>query len=396
MLLREEDSPIVSIRAVGYGGQRWENADTAGLGHLFACLFGLATRHRPAAALAEHVAKLGGSISAFAGRNTVGIRGDFLAEKAAEGLDTFCDALLNPVFLPHDLDRERGVIIERIRSRDDNPGAVAFDLFAEHVHPNHSYGLPFIGTEASLNAMTCESLQRYHQHFMRPGRLVVSVAGGMRANTVLELLECMLEDADVPPLSPPTDASHAIAEAHKVHHALERKQSHVIVGGPGVTLYDAQRYAAEVLTTILSGQSGRLFNDLRDSQSLAYSISSSNLEGVDPGHVLVHMGTSPEKVPQALAGVRQHLERLRHELVTPQELARAKRYLIGSHAIELQRTGARAMFMAVNERYGLGYDAHTRYAQAIEAVTEADVQQFAQTFLAPQRLVEVVVGPPTT
>ncbi len=82
LLLREEDSPIVSIRAVGYGGQRWEHADNAGLAHLFCCIWGLATTHRPAAALAEHVAMLGGSISAFAGRNTVGLRGDFLAEKS--------------------------------------------------------------------------------------------------------------------------------------------------------------------------------------------------------------------------------------------------------------------------------------------------------------------------
>ena len=396
LLLREEDSPIVSIRAVGYGGQRWEHAENAGLAHLFCCLWGLATARRPAAALAEHVAMLGGSISAFAGRNTVGLRGDFLAEKSVEGLDTFCEALLTPAFLQADIDRERNIILERIRSRDDNPGAVAFDLFAEHVHPNHSYGLRFIGTEASLANIDTETLSNYHRTFARPGRLVVSVAGGMHAAEVLELLESALEDTDVSELAAPTYADAKPAKKLEVHHPLDRKQSHVIVGATGVTLFDNNRYAAEVLTTILSGQSGRLFNDLRDAQSLAYSISSSNLEGIDPGHVMVHMGTAPEKVPQALAGVREHLERLRHTHVTDAELARAKRYLVGTHAIELQRSGARAMYMALNERYGLGHDAHLHYAKHIEAVTAADVQAFARDYLAPERLVEVVVGPATT
>ena len=393
LLLREEDSPIVSIRAVGYGGQRWEQADTAGLAHLFCCIWGLATARHPAAALAEHVAMLGGSISAFAGRNTVGLRGDFLAEKSMAGLDTFCEALLSPVFLQADIDRERNIILERIRSRDDNPGAVAFDLFAEHVHPNHSYGLRFIGTEASLSGITSDTLAQYHRTFARPGRLVVSVAGGMRAAEVLEVLESVLEDADVPALAAPSYADAKPAQKEEIRHHLERKQSHVIVGATGVTLFDNNRYAAEVLTTILSGQSGRLFNDLRDAQSLAYSVSSSNLEGIDPGHVMVHMGTAPEKVPQALAGVREHLARLQQTPVTDAELARAKRYLVGSHAIELQRSGARAMYMALNERYGLGHDAHLHYAKHIEAVTAADVQAFARDYLAPERLVEVVVGP---
>ncbi len=111
---------------------------------------------------------------------------------------------------------------------------------------------------------------------------------------------------------------------------------------------------------------------------------------------MVHMGTAPEKVPQALAGVREHLARLQQTRVTDAELARAKRYLVGSHAIELQRSGARAMHMALNERYGLGHDAHLHYAKHIEAVTAADVQAFARDYLGPERLVEVVVGPATT
>jgi zinc protease len=167
----------------------------------------------------------------------------------------------------------------------------------------------------------------------------------------------------------------------------------VIVGALGLTLTDPRRHSLEVLTTVLSGQSGRLFTDLRDAQSLAYALSSTNVEGIDPGHVLIHMGTSPDKLPRALAGLYGHIERLRTEPPTEAELGRAKRYLIGTHAIHLQHNGARGMLMALNERYGLGYDEHTHYAERVRAVRAEDVSTLAAELLAPQRLVEVVVGP---
>ena len=103
----------------------------------------------------------------------------------------------------------------------------------------------------------------------------------------------------------------------------------------GARVGDKDRYVLDVLSTILSGQSGRLFLELRDRQSLAYAISSSSLEGLDPGYFLVHVGTSLEKVEQALAGVYLELSRLRDGLVDVQELDRARRYLVGTHAIDL-------------------------------------------------------------
>jgi zinc protease len=147
------------------------------------------------------------------------------------------------------------------------------------------------------------------------------------------------------------------------------------------------------LTTVLSGQSGRLFVDLRDKKSLAYSVSCSSLEGLDPGHIVVHIGTSPDKVKVALAGIDEHLDRIRQERISDDELVRAVRYLVGTHAIDLQRAGARAMVMALGERLGLGYDHYASYLDHIRSVTAADVMRVAQTYLAPERLVEVVVGP---
>lgn len=393
VLMRREDSPVVALRAVALGGQRWETRPTAGLSNLFTSIWGLATESLPTAALAQRVAHLGGSLGAFSGRNTLGLRGEFIADKAAEGLEIFCEALLRPQLLAADLERERKVILERLRTRDDSPTAVAFDAFAEALHPTHSYGLRVGGTEETVQRFTLEDLEALRAQYVSPDKLVVSVVGGFQVEQALDLVCAALEGPRTPELPTPLPPDPLLSAAHHIHRIMDRKQTHVLIGGQGLTLRDSKRFALEVLTTILSGQSGRLFMDLRDQQSLAYSVSSSNLEGLDPGHIFVHIGTSPDKVTQALSGVYKHLGRLRQEPVTEAELARAKRYLVGTHAIDLQRGGARAMLMALNERYGMGYDAHKAYAHNIKSVTAADIQGLAQKYLAPERLAEVVVGP---
>jgi zinc protease len=292
-----------------------------------------------------------------------------------------------------DLERERAVILERIRNREDNPAVVAFDTFAKALFPNHPYGLRSIGTEETVAGFGRDHVLAYADWLAAPDKLVIAVSGNIDVDDTIDLLASRLRADPSRPHPEPPKRDLPPTSALKEHYVLDKQQAHIIVGAMGTTVDDPDRHALEILTTILSGQSGRLFLDLRDQQSLAYAISSSSLEGLDPGHVLVHVGTSPDKVTQALDGVYGHLARLRDEDVEDGEIERAKRYLIGTHAIDLQRGGARAMLMALGEVFGLGYDQYVQYGEDIGAVTAADVRVAANKYLAPSRLVEAIVGP---
>jgi len=228
---------------------------------------------------------------------------------------------------------------------------------------------------------------------LAPDKLVVAVVGPVDIEATLALLTERFGNDTTLPLATTAPIDAPPTSLRQSRFALDKQQAHVIVGGMGTTVHDPDRYTLEVLTAILSGQSGRLFLELRDQASLAYSISSSSVDGLDPGYLLVHLATSPDKVPQALAGVYDHLRRLRDEPVRDDELVRAKHYLTGSHAIDLQRAGARAMLMAMNERFGLGYADYLDYERAIEAVSAEAIQGAAARYLDPSRLVEVIVGP---
>lgn len=395
ILVRPESSPVVAVRALVLGGQRHETAATAGLGNLFASVWGTATTGLSADAMASRVAMLGGSLSAFSGRNALGMRGEFIAERSAagEGLRLLCDALFDPFVSDTDLERERAATLQRIKNRADNGASVAYDAFAAALFGEHPYGLKLVGEPETVESFSLDQVLSSGASLTPPGRFVVSVAGGLDAERVIDILTTRLGAAPAGEVSCSARRSGPPESRQRHRRTLDKKQAHIVVGGMGTTVDDPDRYALEVLTTVLSGQSGRLFLDLRDQRSLAYSVSCSSLEGLDPGYILVHMGTSPDKVAEGLAGIDEHLERIRQEPVSADELARAKRYLIGTHAIDLQRCGARAMVMGLGELFGLGYDNFAAYPERIDQITAEDVGRVGRRFLASERLIEVVVGP---
>jgi zinc protease len=166
-----------------------------------------------------------------------------------------------------------------------------------------------------------------------------------------------------------------------------------VLGGLGARLSDPWRYDLEVLSTVLSGQGGRLFVELRDKRSLAYSVSSFSSEGIEPGTFGVYIGTGAEKQEQALSGIREELDRARQERISPQELERAQRHLVGTYEIGLQRNGARAAVLALDHAYGLGLDSFLHRAERILAVTADDVLAAAQRVIDPARSALAIVGP---
>jgi zinc protease len=145
------------------------------------------------------------------------------------------------------------------------------------------------------------------------------------------------------------------------------------------------------LCSVLGGQGGRLFLELRDKLSLCYSVSAFSVEGLHPGYFAVYMGTAQEKLEQAEAGLRRELVKCVEAEISDDELRRAQRYLVGTHAVGLQRASARAGTMSLNALYGLGHDLDRRYPAMIEAVTPASVRSVAREVLRFDRVVRSVV-----
>jgi zinc protease len=395
LVVKEDHTvPLVAFRAAWVGGLRWENAGNNGVNHLLARSLLRGTERRSARELARAIDDLAGSVGGAAGRNSFGVRGEFLSADLIRGFDLFADVLLHPALSTDEVEKERALVLEDIRSRDDNPSSAVFSLFHQTLYNAHPYRMEPQGSLDSATRLTSEVLHAYRRENYRLRGLTLAVVGDVTPKAARELvLSHLTDDATALAHPPPVERDADLTGPREAQRRLDRKQAHLIIGFRGATLTSADRYPLEVLCAVLNGQGGRLFMELRDKRSMAYSVSAFASEGLDPGSIGVYIGTSPEKIADARAGLREQLERIQSEVVSDAELDRAHKLLMGGHEIGLQRLSARGAVMALDEAYGLGGEFHLQYPDRIRTVTKDDVLRVAQKYLDLNRSVTTLISP---
>lgn len=407
VVYRDTSVPLVAIRAVWEGGLRAEDERTNGVTSLLAGLITRGTRTRSADALAHEVESMAGSIGGFSGRNSFGLRAEVMARHWERGLDILLDCMLNPLLSEEELDKERRQVLEELHTQEDSISSVTFRMFAQALYPRHPYRLDPLGTPESVGGLTRAQLVDYYRRHFPPSRMTLAIVGDVDPAAVLARLRAALGttpaeaeahvNGTVPAVPRPRGVVAPLQEppreARRVEKFLNKQQAHLVIGFPGTTIKSPDRFALEVLATILSGQGGRLFVELRDKRGLAYRVSAFSIEGLDPGYFAVYIATSPTNLEVAQAAIRDELNKVMDHLVGAGELERAKRYLAGVHDISLQRRSALASAISFNECYGLGWDEYRRYSGAILGVTAEEVRRVAREYLAPERAVIAVVRP---
>jgi zinc protease len=398
LVKRDPSVGLVAMRAVWMGGLRYEDPRTNGVNNLLASLVTRGTRTRSGDELAHEVEAMAGSIGGFSGRNSFGVRGELLARHWERGLELLADCILDPAFSDEELEKERRQALEEIRTQADNISSETFRLFQQTLYPKHPYRLDVIGTADSVASLTRRRLVDYYKRHMAPSQMTLAIVGDVDPQAVVAKARALFGSASkaaaAPPDPPaaPWDAAHPVV-AQQVFRFQNKQQAHVVYGFPGTTITDGDRFALEVLATILSGQGGRLFVELRDKRGLAYRVSAFSVEGVDPGYFAVYIATSPENLAVAKSGIEDELGKIAATPVPKTELERAKRYLVGAHEISLQRRAALASTLAFHEAYGVGWDEYRRYAPGILAVSAADVQRVAKKYLDVSRAIVATVKP---
>ena len=381
------DVPIVSLRAALLGGLLAETPATSGLGNFLASMWLRGTRSRSAADLAREIESLAADLDGFSGRSSTGLTVEATSDAFPATLDLFADVLCEPAFSADELEKEREDTLAALERREDQLGARTFDLFAETHFQQHPYGMPLPGRPAAVREFTQETVATHHRRLVDPRRLAIAVVGDVDPDAAAGELSRRLSDLAPAPeaaFAPPPEEP-APTERREAIREKERAQAHLVIGFRGVSVRDPDRDVLDVISQLLSGQGGRLFLELRDKQSLAYTVSAVNVEGVAPGFFAVYIATAPDKLDQAREGLLHELDGLLQSAPSADELERAQRYLLGSHAIEQQRASARALHVSLDALYGLGPADDRGYPARIRAVTPADVLRVAQRIFTLDR-----------
>ena len=395
LILRDTSVPVVALRATWIGGLRYEDDRSNGISNMLAALLTRGTKTRTAEQIMNEVEGMAGALSGYSGRNSLGVQAEFLSRYFERGFDLVADCLLNATFPEDELDKERRIVLDDIRSQEDNLGHVAFKLFHTAMWQKHPYRLDPMGTAQSVAGLTRRKLLNHYRQRYGTSNLTVAVVGDVDPARVRAKFAALFGDEPEQKLDKPVVPPEPMrVEPAQVFKFMSKEQSHMVLGFQGVGFASEDRFPLEILAYVLSGQGGRLFTEIREKRALAYRVSAFSVEGLDPGYFAVYLASSPENLDEAVKVVRQELREVALKGITPEELARAQRYLIGVHAIGLQRKSALAAALAFHEAYGQGWKAYRQYGDFIMKVTAADVSRAARKYLDPGREVTAFVKPP--
>jgi zinc protease len=395
LVLRDTSVPVVALRATWIGGLRFEDDRSNGISNMLAALIVRGTKTRSAEQIMHEIEGMAGTLTGYSGRNSLGIQAEFLSRYFERGFDLVADCLVNATFPEDELEKERRIVLDDIRAQEDNLGQVAFNLFHGVMWRRHPYRLDPMGTVESVSGFTRRKLLNHFRQRYNTSNLTIAVVGDVDPARVRAKVAALLGDNDDKPLDRPTvpvEPPHE--EPVQVTRALAKEQAHLVLGFPGASFGDRDRFPLEVLAYVLSGQGGRLFTEIREKRALAYRVSAFSVEGLDPGYFAVYLASSPDNLDEAVRVVRHELGEIVEKGITPDELARAQRYLIGVHAIGLQRKSALAAALAFHESYGQGWKTYRQYGDNIMKVTAADVARAARKYLDPRKETVAVVQPP--
>ncbi len=395
LVSEQHQLPMVSIAIAFDSGSRRDPVGKEGLAQLTAASLEQGTKQLSAADFNRKIDFMGSSISIGADRDYAYASMTSLKKYEAETFHLLSQALENPGLRDSDILRKRGEQVAAIETSEQEPGYAATVAFEEQLFDHGPYGHPTEGFAASVSKLTPDDVRDFYRRYYRMGSAVIAVAGDVDFKSIKAEIEQEL--ADLPgavPAQPEPVSPHIGTGIHAKLIDRNVAQANLILGSAGIARSDPNFYRVQVMNYILGGGgfSSRLMKVVRSKGGLAYSIDSTFSAGKFPGAFAIVLQTKNQSAQQALKLIIEQLRQIREQPVSDAELDSAKKFLIGSFPLRLDRQSQIVSFMLQIELYNLGLDYAERYPKLIGTVTKEDVKHVAQKYLHPDALDLVAVA----
>jgi len=389
--------PMPHLRSVSVGiwigsGSRRETPEQNGISHFIEHMLFKGTATRTAEDIARSVDSVGGNLDAFTAKELVCFNTKVLDQHLPLAFDVLSDLVLHPLFADEDIEKEQGVILEEIKMEADSPDYLVHEIFSANFWKDHPLGKPILGTPQTVKSFNQESLRSFYKGVYAPANVVVTAAGNLTHERMTSLVREHFDS--VPPGSPaPPDRTPSTHARISLRNKKELEQVHLCLGVPSYPLPHQQRFVCYVLNTLLGGgMSSRLFQNIRERQGLAYAVFSELNPYRDTGCLSIYAGTSIESAGKVVASITREFRQLKEDLVTDEELRRAKDHLKGSLMLSLESTSSRMSNLARQEMYFRRFFTLDELMESIESVTAEEVRTLAQTFFDSRQIALTVLG----
>ena len=384
---------IISSRIFIRAGSQCEPREKAGLSHLLSSVITKGTKHLSSMEIAERVESVGANLGTDASTDYFLLSLKTVASDWSDILQLAGEILRSPSFPEAEVELERHLTIQDIRSQKEQPFTIAFDQLRQAMYQDHPYALSVLGTEATVLELKRTDLEDFHQTYFRPDNIVISIAGRITPEDAFEQVERVFGDW-LPPKTPIIAAvlPSLTSKPCIVTTAQETQQSIVMLGYLTPAVKDADYAALKLLNTYLgNGLSSRLFVELREKRGLAYDVSAFYPTRQSASTFAVYIGTAPENTETALVGLRTEVDRLCTTPLSADELQTAKNKLLGQYALGKQTNAQLAQTYGWYETLGLGIEFDSKFQDDVNSVTPEMAQAVATRYFIEPYL--SLVGP---
>ncbi len=395
-LMEEHELPLVNGTAIIRTGDRFEPGDKVGLAQMMGNVMrsGGTLRHSPDE-LNQMLEQRAASVETGVG-DTMGSAG---FQSLTEDLDTvfglYAEVLRLPAFAPDKLELAKSQESGNIARRNDSPEGIVQREFQKLIYGNAS---PYARTTeyATLSKISRDDLVKFYQQYYYPNNTIMGIVGDFNSQKMKSLIEAKFGDwkPSPTPIKPQLPkVTQANAGGVYFVNQPQLTQSNVLIGHIGGEFNSPDYAALDVLNGVLNGFGGRLFNEVRSRQGLAYSVYGYWSPKFDyPGLFIAGGQTRSDATVQFIKAIQTEIKRLQTEAVTSKELAFAKDSTLNSFVFNFQDPFQTLSRLIRYEYYGYPSDFLFSYRRAVETTTAADVQRVAQKYLKPNNLVTLVVG----
>ena len=389
ILVRRKPGALMHAGVYVHGGARDEPLDRAGLTSLMVRTAVKGTAHRSAAQIAEEAELLGGSIGGATGSESFGWSISVPARQTAPAIALLADVVQHASIPDEALETERAVSLADLVALRDDMYRYPMRLATTAAFAGHPYGVPATGDEETLPLITVDEVRAWHRERVPGGPSVIAIVGDLEPDDLAALAAARfgeLAGGELPALERPAWPTALVQRVEQ----REKAQTALALLFPGPSRDDPARFPAAMIAGVASGLGGRFFDELRDRQSLGYTVHAFANERALAGSFGAYIATSPEKEELARRGLLEEFAKLRDELVTTRELQQAQTYAIGVHAIRQQSGGAVLADMV--DAWMFGSLAELReYDSRVRAVTAEEMRRVAVTYFDEARRVEGII-----
>jgi len=395
VVVPQKGNMATTVAVLVEAGSKYEEKNLNGISHFLEhmCFKGTTKRPKPII-IARELEKLGAEYNAFTAEEYTGYYAKVKNESFNEALDIITDMYLNPVINSEELEREKGVIIEEINMYEDIPPRKVPEIFMQTLYGDQPAGWSVAGRKEVVQRVTREDFVLYRSQHYVPGATTIVIAGGARFKNIEKKLETIFGGMKRGKKVEKKSVVELQGKPRELISFKESDQTHFMLGFRAFDMYDKRRFVLQVLADILGGgMASRLFTRVREELGAAYYVNAFTNLFTDHGYIAMSAGVNHEKLRAVISASLEEFIRMKKELVTKEELERAKEHLIGNFYLSLETSDQLGMYYGMQALMKSGVQTPEVLAKKIKAVKASEIQTLARELFINKTLNLALVGP---